>query len=96
MNLVLWIIVSIAFLVSLLMFLPSVMSLGAPVFKASSTRQKIQYKVSKTFLYLVLAYPVVFFFCVVGYRFFNLVVLPFLVIYVVVMSLLLVIWDRTS
>ncbi|MEK6450798.1 MULTISPECIES: hypothetical protein [unclassified Myroides] len=96
MNIVLWIIVSIAFLGSVLMFIPSVMSLGAPVFKAANNKQKIQFFVSRTFLYLVLAYPVVFFFSIIGYRFFDVSVLPFLLVYLSIVLLLFLAWRKSS
>lgn len=83
MQIVLWIIVSLAFLGSLAMFVPSLMSLGSPKSKDLKGIYYWNNFVSKTFCVLVMIYPILFLIAVMFYNFLNAPVLPWLVIYTI-------------
>lgn len=95
MQIVLWIIVSIAFLGSILMFIPSIMSIASP--RPTSGLRKEYYwvdKVSRLFLSLVMLYPIVFFIALLCYRFLGWEVIHGLLGYVVVLLVLFLMWSK--
>lgn len=94
MNIVLWIIVSVAFIASIIMFIPSIMSIASPKSSAVGRRYYWLDKVSRVFFISVLFYPLLFLIAVLCYRFFDLKVLPWLFGYVVVSVILFIIWSK--
>ncbi|SHL85167.1 hypothetical protein SAMN05444275_1077 [Myroides odoratimimus subsp. xuanwuensis] len=96
MNIVLWIIVSVAFIASIIMFIPSIMSIASPKSSVVGRRYYWLDKVSKAFFGLVLFYPLLFLIAVLCSRFFDLEVLPWLSSYVVVSLFLFLIWSKLN
>jgi len=94
MEIVLWIIVSIAFLGSIFMFIPSIMSIASP--RPTETKRKYYWvhKVSKTFCGLVMLYPVVFFIALLCYRFLGWEVIHGLSGYVALLLVLFLTWSK--
>ncbi|EPH13550.1 hypothetical protein HMPREF9713_00625 [Myroides odoratimimus CCUG 12700] len=94
MNIVLWIIVSVAFIASIIMFIPSIMSIASPKSSVVGRRYYWLDKVSKAFFVSVLFYPLLFLIAVMCVRFFDLDVLPWLFGYVVLSLFLFFIWSK--
>lgn len=93
MQIVLWIIVSLAFLGSLAMFVPSLMSLGSPKSKDLKGIYYWNNLVSRIFCVLVMIYPILFLIAVMFYSFLNAPVLPWLVIYTILLVGFFIGWN---
>ncbi|EKB05636.1 hypothetical protein HMPREF9711_01015 [Myroides odoratimimus CCUG 3837] len=94
MNIVLWIIVSVAFIASIIMFIPSIMSIASPKSSVVGRRYYWLDKVSRVFFVSVLFYPLLFLIAVMCVRFCDLHVLPWLSSYVVLSLFLFFIWSK--
>lgn len=94
MQIVLWIIVSIAFVGSIFMFIPSIMSIASPRSKELKGKYYWIDKVSRVFLSLVMLYPVVFLIAVLCYRLLDWEVIHGLSGYVVVLLILFLAWSK--
>lgn len=94
MYIALWIIVSIVFVGSVFMFVPSVMSIASPKSTATSGKYYWVDKVSRIFLGLIMLYPVVFLVAVLCYRFLDWEVIHGLSGYVVVLLVLFLAWSK--
>lgn len=95
-QVVLWLVVSIFFIISLVLFVPSIMSLGAPKYYPKNRKEYWINKAITLFLILVLAYPIVFFIAVLAKRFLGLAVVEFLFTYCFVLGLLYLVWHKTD
>ncbi|MDR2221582.1 MAG: hypothetical protein LBE34_02470 [Flavobacteriaceae bacterium] len=93
MQIVLWVIVSLAFLGSIFMFIPSVMSIASPKGSLTTKKDYSLYWVSRSFCYLVICYPIMFLISVCIARFYSQVVIYWLVGYVVVLFFLFMGWN---
>ena len=94
MEIVLWVIVSLVFLGSLVMFVPSLMSLASPRAKELKGMYYWNSIVSKTFCVLVMLYPLVFLIAILFYFFLQSPVLSWLVSYAILVVLLFAMWNR--
>ncbi|MDM1398694.1 hypothetical protein HX049_16230 [Myroides odoratimimus] len=93
MEIVLWIVVSLVFLGSLVMFIPSLMSLASPRPKELKGMYYWNNIVSKSFCVLVMLYPLVFLIAVLFYFFLQSPVLSWLGSYAILLILLFTIWN---
>lgn len=94
MNIVLWIVVSLVFLGSLVMFVPSLMSLASPRPKELKGKYYWNDIVSKSFCILVMLYPLLFLIGILFYFFLHTPVVPWLTSYAIVLILLFAMWNR--
>lgn len=95
-QVVLWIVVSILFVISLVLFIPSIMSLGAPQYHPKSRKEYWVAKSISLFLKLMLLYPFVFFIAILVRRFLGIAVVEFLFAYGLVLGVLYGIWHKTD
>ncbi|MEC4054580.1 hypothetical protein VSP10_17565 [Myroides odoratimimus] len=93
MEIVLWIVVSLVFLGSLVMFVPSLMSLASPRPRELKGMYYWSNIVSKSFCVLVMLYPLVFLIAVLFYFFLQSPVLSWLRSYAILLILLFTIWN---
>ncbi|WP_025124871.1 hypothetical protein [Myroides odoratimimus] len=94
MEIALWIVVSLVFLGSLVMFVPSLMSLASPRPKELKGMYYWNNIVSKLFCVFVMLYPLIFLIGVLFYFFLHTPVLSWLVSYAILVVLLFAIWNR--
>lgn len=93
MQIVLWVVVSVVFLGSIFMFIPSVMSIASPKGVLTTNKQYWSYVVSRSFCYLAICYPIMFLICVVVARFYSDVVIYWLTGYVAILLILFLGWS---
>lgn|GEM_PF-2399441 len=92
MNIFLWIISILGLIMSIIMFIPSIMSLGAPKIKSEKTLNQWMNLIVNLFLRLTLFYPIVFILGIIISLFFNIYIELYFTIYLLVLLFLFILW----
>lgn len=92
MNIFLWIISILGLIMSIIMFIPSIMSLGAPKIKSEKTFNQRMNLIVNLFLRLTLFYPIFFILGMIISLFFNVYIELYFTIYLLILLFLFILW----
>lgn len=91
---IIWVIVGVAFILGIILFIPSIMSLGAPRFKTKNRKEQLLARVSKLTLLLTLFLPFIIIVAVLFQMIFEVELLYWLLGYIVINFFLFLGWWR--
>jgi len=92
MNIFLWVISSVGFVLSIIMFMPSIMSLSAPRFKTKKSIENWSNYLIGLFLKCVLIYPILYLLTIILSLIFSIEFVIYLVTYLLFTIVLFLSW----